>query len=175
MWTAPSPEYMSQKLPLTTIPVLVWLTTMGLSHSFNGRSPTTAPLQLSLPDLRVIYRCCGIHGFAPAGKVSRASILQLFRDASHLWWLLCQLVYLLDHFSRFRQIQDRRPTWGSDEGWRALSCQSRLSLKRNISAHFNAKFQWKILALKELSHLNTNENTTHNIISFKISRTGNML
>ena len=37
-------------------------------------------------------------GFVPAGSVSRSSTLQIFWDASHVWWLLCLPVYLLSHF-----------------------------------------------------------------------------
>ena len=35
------------------------------------------------------------------GCVSSSSTLQIFRDASHLWWLLCPPIYLLGHFPSF--------------------------------------------------------------------------
>ena len=37
-------------------------------------------------------------GFVPAVSVSSSSTLQIFRDASHSWCLLCPHVYLLGRF-----------------------------------------------------------------------------
>ena len=42
-------------------------------------------------------RWCDVLGFVPAGSVSSFSTLQIFREASHLWGLLCPPVYLLGH------------------------------------------------------------------------------
>ena len=39
---------------------------------------------------------CGVLGFVPTGCGS--STLQIFWDASYLWWLFCLPVYLLGHF-----------------------------------------------------------------------------
>ena len=42
-------------------------------------------------------RWCDVLGFIPAGILSNSSTLQTFLGACHLWWLLCQPVYLLGH------------------------------------------------------------------------------
>ena len=41
----------------------------------------------------------------PAGSVSSSSILQIFREATRLCWLLFQPVYLLCHFLWLRHVQ----------------------------------------------------------------------
>ena len=41
---------------------------------------------------------CNVIGFVPAGSVSSSSTFQIFRNASHLWWLLCPPVYARCHF-----------------------------------------------------------------------------
>ena len=41
---------------------------------------------------------CDVFGCVPTGSTSSSSTLQTFRDANHLWWLLCLSVYLLGHF-----------------------------------------------------------------------------
>ena len=33
--------------------------------------------------------CCDVLGFVPTGSFSSSSTLQIFQDASYLWWLLC--------------------------------------------------------------------------------------
>ena len=63
-------------------------------------------LRLSLPPGD---RWCGVFGFVPAGNVSRSSTLQIFRDATHLWWFLCPPVYLLCHFLWLWHVQDSTP------------------------------------------------------------------
>ena len=46
-------------------------------------------------------RWCDVLGFVPTGSVSSSSTLQILWEASHLWELLCQPVYLLSHFFPF--------------------------------------------------------------------------
>ena len=41
---------------------------------------------------------CDFLGFVPVGRGSISSTLQIFQDASHLWWLLCLPVYPPSHF-----------------------------------------------------------------------------
>ena len=54
-------------------------------------------------------RWCDVLGFVPAGSVSSFSTLQIFREASHLWGLLCPPVYLLGRFSSLRMSRAVRP------------------------------------------------------------------
>ena len=51
-------------------------------------------------------RWCNVLGFVPVGSVSSSSTLQIFRDASHLWGLLCPPVYLLGHFPSLWHVQE---------------------------------------------------------------------
>ena len=60
-------------------------------------------------------------GFVHTGSVSSISTLQTFRDASHLWWLLCPPVYLLCHFPLFHHVQGSTPTG-------VFECQSGLPI-----------------------------------------------
>ena len=46
----------------------------------------------------------------PIGSVSNSSILQIFRDASDLRWLLFPPVYLLGHFPSLWHVQGSTPT-----------------------------------------------------------------
>ena len=48
--------------------------------------------------------------FAPAGSVPSFSTLQTFREASHLWGLLCLAVYMLGHFPSLQHVQGSQPT-----------------------------------------------------------------
>ena len=69
-------------------------------------------------------RRCGILGFVPAGSVSSSSTLQIFREASYLWWLPCPLVYLLGHFPSLRHVQGSTPTGVFEDGCRPLTHSS---------------------------------------------------
>ena len=53
---------------------------------------------------------CDVLGFVPAGSVSSSSTLQIFREASHLWGLLCPPVYLLSRFLSLWHDQGSTPT-----------------------------------------------------------------
>ena len=64
--------------------------------------------RLSPPD----DRWCDALGFVLACRVSSFSILQIFREASHLWGLLCPPVYLLDHFPLLQHVQGSPPAGG---------------------------------------------------------------
>ena len=46
-------------------------------------------------------------GFVPAGNVSSSWALKIFREASHLWWLLCPPVYLLCHSDMSRAVHSQ--------------------------------------------------------------------
>ena len=72
----------------------VGLTDDGLFSPFQGRSSSSSSFYASL--LQVID---GTMYFKPAGNVSSSSTFQIFRDASHLRWLLFSPVHLLGHFS----------------------------------------------------------------------------
>ena len=48
--------------------------------------------------------------FVPAGSISSSSTLQILQDASHLWELLCPLVWLLGHFPSLQHVQGSAPT-----------------------------------------------------------------
>ena len=50
-------------------------------------------------------RWCDILGFVPAGNVSSAWTLQIFRDEIHLWMLPCSPVCPLDHFPWLGHVQ----------------------------------------------------------------------
>ena len=49
-------------------------------------------------------------GLLPAGGVSSFSTLQIFREASHLWGLLCPPIVLLSRFPSLRHFQGSTPT-----------------------------------------------------------------
>ena len=84
-------------------------------------------------------RWCDVLGFVPAGSVSNCSTLQIFRDASHLWGLLCPPVYLLGHFGSLRHIQGSTCTHRIFRRWRSTigTFQSGLPDRRFI---FCSKF-----------------------------------
>ena len=46
----------------------------------------------------------------PAGSVSSSSTLQIFREASYFWGLLCPPVYLLGHFLALRHVHGSTST-----------------------------------------------------------------
>ena len=69
-------------------------------------------------------RWCGVLGFVPAGSVSSSSTLQIFREASRLWGLLCPLVYLFGHFPSLRHVQGSTPTDVFEGGCRPLTHSS---------------------------------------------------
>ena len=74
----------------------------------------------TLPSLKekkdVVNRCVEF-GYG-AGSVSSSSTLQIFLEASHLWWLLCPPVYLLGHFPSLRYVQGDTPTGAFEGGCR---------------------------------------------------------
>ena len=76
----------------------VRLTDDGRLSSCQGRSSSASTFHES-------FRWCDVLGFVPAGSVSSSSTLQIFREVSHLWGLLCQLVYLLGRFPSPRHVQ----------------------------------------------------------------------
>ena len=78
----------------------VRLTDDGPLSSFQGRSSSASSFHASPPD----DRWCDVLGFVPAGSVSSFSTLQIFRDASHLWGLLCPQDYLNTSVRRFISI-----------------------------------------------------------------------
>ena len=69
-------------------------------------------------------RWCGVLGFVPTGSVSSSSTLQIFQDASHLWWLLCLPVYLLGRLPSLRYVLGRTPTGVLKDGCRSLTQSS---------------------------------------------------
>ena len=62
-------------------------------------------------------RWCDVLGFVPAGSVSSFSTLQIFREASHLWGLLCPPVYLLGRFPSLRYVQGSTSTNRNFRRW----------------------------------------------------------
>ena len=60
----------------------------------------------------------------PSDSVSSSSTLQIFREASHLWGLLCPSVYLIDHFPPFWHVQGSTPTEVFEGGYRPLTHSS---------------------------------------------------
>ena len=89
------PLWIFHNVAFETVPMFVWLT-MALCCPFNE-------------DCRALLfpthfwdssgdRWCGVLGFVPAGSASSSSTIQIFRDASHLRWLLCAPVSLLGYF-----------------------------------------------------------------------------
>ena len=58
--------------------------------------------------------------FLLAGSVSSSSTLRIFREANHLWWLLCPPVYLLGYFPCLhptKQLITNRPPDHSLNFW----------------------------------------------------------
>ena len=83
-----------------TVPMDLWLT-MALSRPFK-EDRLAHPLSMSLCFRRSMVRCPWLF---PAGSVSCSSALQIFRDTSHLRWLLFPPVYLPCHFPLLRYVQ----------------------------------------------------------------------
>ena len=69
-------------------------------------------------------RWCDVLGNMHEGSVSSSSILQIFRDASHLRWLLWPQVYLLCRFPSLRHVQGSTPTGIFEGGCRPLTHSS---------------------------------------------------
>ena len=71
----------------------------GPLSSFQGRLSSASPFHTSLSG----DRWYDVFGFVTAGSVLTSSKLLIFRDKSHLWWLLSPPVYLLANvlFSSF--------------------------------------------------------------------------
>ena len=59
-----------------------------------------------------------ILGIAPTGRVPSSSTLQVFREASHFWWLLCPAIHLLG--PAFDSGVSRKPTGVFDGGDRTF-------------------------------------------------------
>ena len=107
---------------------------------FQERSSSVSSFHAPL--LQAIDGVRDVLGFVPAGSVSSSSTLQIFREASYLWELLCLPVDLLGHFPSLRHFQGstparvnqggRRPSTHSCLGFRfpfhfSLSVESSLS------------------------------------------------
>ena len=60
----------------------------------------------------------------PSGNISSSSTLQIFREASHLWGLLCPSVYLIDRFPPLWHVQGSTPTEVFKGGCRPLTHSS---------------------------------------------------
>ena len=87
-----------------TVPLFVWLT-MVLSRPFKDHLAFPRPLPLSSRD-----QLCVSLALCLNGSVSSFSAIQILREASHLWGLLCPPVYLLDCFHSLRHVQGSTPT-----------------------------------------------------------------
>ena len=74
------------------VPLFIWLT-MALSHPFKKC--------LSPPG----DQWCDVLGFVHAGSVSSFPTLQIVQEASHLWGLLCPLVYVPGCFPSLQHVQ----------------------------------------------------------------------
>ena len=81
----PISQELSPMLPLKEFPMLVWLT-MALKFLILSRKIIEHFLFLRLSPSG--DRWCDVLGFVPADCVTSSSTLQIFRDASCLWWLL---------------------------------------------------------------------------------------
>ena len=88
-----------------TVPTLVWLT-MALSPPFKD-DRLALPLSTPLFSGWLMVWCPWL---VPAASVSNSSTLQIFREASHLWRLLCLPVYLLCRFPSLGHVQGSTPT-----------------------------------------------------------------
>ena len=73
---------------LETVPTLVWWLTM-VPFSSSQTKIVERFLFLRLSPFPGDRWWCDVPGFVPAGSVSSFSTLQIFRDASRLWRLLC--------------------------------------------------------------------------------------
>ena len=64
---------------------------------------------------------CDVFGFVPAGSISSSSTRHIFRDANHLWRLICPPVSLLGHSPWLRRVQGSTSTWVFEGGCRRLT------------------------------------------------------
>ena len=100
----------------------------GPLSSFQGRSSGASSFNASL-----LQAISGMMFLAlPAGSVSSFSTLQIFREASHLWGLLCPPVVLLGRFPSLLHIQDSTPP-GVFEG----GCRPSTHSSLGFSFHFS--------------------------------------
>ena len=97
-----------------TVPMFVWLT-MALSCPF--KEDRLALLFFHTYLLQPIID-------VPAGSVSSSPTLQTFREASHLWGLLCQPVYLLGRLPSLRHVLGSTPTAVLEDECRSLTHSS---------------------------------------------------
>ena len=67
------------------------------------------------------HRRCDVLGFLSVGSVSSSSILQIFRDAGHLWWRLCLSFCPIGLFSRLWHAQGSISTGVFEGGCRPLT------------------------------------------------------
>ena len=99
----------------------VRLTDDGPLSSFQGRSSSTSFFpRLSPPG----DRWCDVLGFVPEGSVSSSSTFQVFRDKSHLCWLLFRPVYLLGHFHSHQHVRGSTTTAVFQHGCQTLAYAS---------------------------------------------------
>ena len=88
-----------------TVLLFIWLM-VGPFPSYQGRLLSTPVPCLSPPG----GWWGAVLGFVPAGSLSSFSTLQIFQNASHLWWLLFPTAYLLSHFPWLWCIQGSSST-----------------------------------------------------------------
>ena len=110
-----------------TVPVFVWLT-MALSLPFR-EDRLALPHSTPLSSRRSIVWCPWL---CARSNVSSSSTLQIFREASRLWGLLCPPVYLLGPFPSLRHVQGNTPTGGFEGGCRPSTYSS-----LGLSFHFS--------------------------------------
>ena len=82
---------------------------------------------------------CDVLGFVHAGSVSSFSTLHIFREARHLWELLCPPVYLFGRFPSLRHVQWNTPT-GDFEGGCWPSTHSSLGFPFHFSLFVASSF-----------------------------------
>ena len=99
---------------------IVRLNDDGPLSSFQGRSSSASSFDTSG---RPGDRWCDVLGFMPVGSFW-SSTLQIFREASRLWELLCPPVYLLGCFPLLRHVQGSTPTGVYEDGCRPLTHSS---------------------------------------------------
>ena len=61
----------------------------GDDHPFSSFPRKIVERLLCLRRSPPVDQCCDVLGFGPVCVVSSSSTLQIFRDSSPLWWLLC--------------------------------------------------------------------------------------
>ena len=131
----------SAPVPFETIPMFVLLT-MALSYPFK-KDRLALPLSTPLSSRRSMVWCLWL---VPAGSVSSSSTPQIFREASHLWGLLCPPVYLLGRFPSLRHAQGSTPTGVFEGGCRPLT-YSNLGFPFHFSLLVaSSSNQWRMMA-----------------------------